>query len=40
MDNSSYKSNIRNSACNLLIKILDDNKKCRQIEKNLFIILV
>jgi len=36
MENSSYKSNIRNSACNLLIKILDDNKKCRQIEKSIY----
>ena len=36
MDNSSYNSNIRNSACNLLIKILDDNKKCRQIEKSIY----
>jgi transcription elongation factor S-II len=36
MDNSSYNSNIRNSSCNLLIKILDDNKKCRQIEKSIY----
>lgn len=36
MENSSYKSNIRNSSCNLFYKILNDDSKSRQMEKDIY----
>ena len=36
MDNSSYKSNIRNTSCNLFHKILNDDRKSRQMEKDIY----
>ena len=36
MENSSYKSDIRNNSCNLFNKILQDNQKSRQIEKDIY----
>ena len=36
MNNSSYKSNIRNISCNLFNKIINDNQKSRQMEKDIF----
>ena len=35
MNNSSYKSNIRNISCNLFNKIINDNQKSRQMEKDI-----
>ena len=36
MENSSYKSDIRNKSCNLINQLLNDNQKSRQIEKDIF----
>ena len=36
MENSSYKSSIRNTSCNLFNKILKDDKKSRQMEKDIY----
>ena len=36
MENSSFKSSIRNSSCNLFHKILKDDPKCRQMEKDIY----
>jgi transcription elongation factor S-II len=36
MDNSSYKSGLRNGSCILFSKILQDDKKSRQMEKDIY----
>ena len=36
MENSSYKSNIRNKSCNLFYKLLNDDRKSRQMEKDIY----
>ena len=36
MENSSYKTLIRNQSCNIFNKILDDMKKSRQMEKDIY----
>jgi DNA-directed RNA polymerase subunit M/transcription elongation factor TFIIS len=36
MENSSYKSHIRNKSCDMFNNILDDNRKSRQIEKDIY----
>ena len=36
MNNSSYKSAIRNNSCILFNKLLNDDKKCRQMEKDIY----
>ena len=36
MDNSSYKSSLRNGSCIMFNKILQDDKKSRQMEKDIY----
>ena len=36
MENSSYTSNIRNTSCNMFNKIIQNDKKSRQMEKDIY----
>ena len=36
MDNSSYKSSLRNGSCIMFSKLLQDDKKSRQMEKDIY----
>ena len=36
MENSSYTSNIRNTSCNMFNKIIHNDKKSRQMEKDIY----